>query len=124
MAEAAQLWRGRPVFRVSAVNSENQSMKTTTKLILAAAIGLICAQPASAQPQSMAMPEGHGGMGHMGFMHGDSSPFMMLLKSANLTPSQHAQVQQILQADHAQMKPVTQQFHALHEQIAARLLGA
>lgn len=98
-------------------------MKTLVKLMLASAIGFFCVQPLSAQP-TMAMSHGHEGMGHMGFMHGESSPFMMLLKSANLTQAQRAQVREILEADRARMKPVSQQFHALHEQIAARLLSA
>lgn len=93
-----------------------------SRLILAATAALFMIQPLHAQP-GMGMGEGHEGMGHMG-MHGDPSHFMMLLKSANLTSAQHAQVRQILEADHAQMKPVMRQFHALHEQVAARLLSA
>ena len=94
----------------------------TTRLSLAAAAALFMIQPLHAQP-GMGMAGGHEGMGHMG-MHADPSHFMMLLKSANLTPAQHAQVRQILEADHAQMKPVMKQFHELHEQIATRLLSA
>ena len=101
-------------------------MNNAIKLGLAAAFGVMGLQTANAQMPSaaaMSMPEGHGGMGHhgMGFMH--DAPFMMLLKSANLTTAQHAQVRQILQAEHAQTKPLMMQFHALHEQIAGRLLA-
>jgi protein CpxP len=100
-------------------------MKIVTRVLLASAIGLFCAQPLCAQPQGAGMSEQHGGMGHhMGFaMHGDSSPFMMLLKSANLTEAQKAQAHEIFRSAHEQMKPVYQQFHALHEQIAAKLLS-
>jgi len=99
-------------------------MKHRTPLILAAAVGVLCAQPLSAQttPQAMSMPEVHG-MGHGGGSMHDGL-FMMLLKSANLTPAQHAQIKEILQSEKAQIKPVTRQFHALHEQIADRLLTA
>lgn len=93
-----------------------------SRLMLAATAAIFMTQPLHAQP-GMGMSAGHEGMGHTG-MHGDPSHFMMLLKSANLTQAQHAQVQQILEADHAQMKPVMRQFHTLHEQIAARLLSA
>lgn len=96
-------------------------MKMTTRLILAGAMGLFMSQPLHAQP-SMSMPAEHQAMGHMG-MHGDSAHFMTLLKSANLTQAQNAQVQQILESHHAQIRPVMRQFHALHEQIAARLLS-
>jgi Spy/CpxP family protein refolding chaperone len=103
-------------------------MNNAIKLAFAAAaFGAMSLQPAGAEMagmQSMSMPEGHGGMGHhgMGFMH--DAPFMMLLKSANLSTAQHTQIKQILKSDHAQMKPVMQQFHALHEQIAGKLLAS
>ena len=101
-------------------------MNNAIRLALAAAFGVMGVQSAGAQmpgAPAMSMPEGHAGMGHhgMGFMH--DAPFMMLLKSANLTTAQHAQVRQILESDHAQMKPVMKQFHALHEQIAGKLLA-
>ncbi|HTT82008.1 MAG TPA: periplasmic heavy metal sensor [Rhizomicrobium sp.] len=92
-------------------------MKIVTKLLIASAMGLLFAQPVSAQPA-------HGGMGHMGrFMHDGGSPFMMLLKSANLTEAQRQQVHEILKSEHTQMKSVYQQFHAVHEQIADKLLS-
>src|SRR5947209_3083191 len=97
-----------------------------TNLALAAVAGLLLAAPAAAQPSGdvmgMTMPHGHGGVGHhMG--GGGDSHFMMLLRTANLTPSQHAQVREILKAEKAQMKAVYQGFHAVHEQLAAKLLG-
>ena len=99
-------------------------MKMTTRLLFAGAMGLFMIQPLHAQPGT-AMPTEHEAMGHMGHMamHGDASHFMMLLKSANLTEAQNAQVQQILGSHHAQIRPIMKQFHALHEQIAARLLS-
>ena len=48
---------------------------------------------------------------------------MMLLKSANLTDSQRAQVREILKSEHAQMKTVHQEFMAIHEQLADKLLS-
>jgi len=67
----------------------------------------------------------HGGMGgHMGAMHEGHSPFMMLLKSADLTPSQQSQVHEILRSQKEQMKSVYRQFHAVHEQIADKLLAS
>jgi Spy/CpxP family protein refolding chaperone len=95
-------------------------------LFAAVVAGLLVAAPASAQHgmSGMAMSSGHGGMGHgMDAMTGGDSHFMMLLKSANLTPQQHAQVRQILQGEKAQMKSVYLAFHSLHEQIAAKLLA-
>ena len=93
-------------------------MKTATKLLLSAVSCIFFAQPLSAQPS---MPSGHGGMGH--FMHGGGSPFMMLLKSANLTDAQREQVREILKSEHAQMKSVHQQFESVHEQLAEKLLS-
>jgi Spy/CpxP family protein refolding chaperone len=100
-------------------------MKTATKLLLAAATGLLFAVPASAQPSMSSMPAGHEGMGHMGHMgmHDGGSPFMMLLKSANLTEAQRQQVHEIMKSEHAQMKSVHQQFEAIHEQLADKLLS-
>jgi len=92
-------------------------MKTTTSLLLAAAVGALLAQPVNAQPA------GHEGMGHMGFMHDGGSPFMMLLKSANLTDAQRQQVHEILKSERQQMKSVHQQFESIHEQLADKLLS-
>jgi Spy/CpxP family protein refolding chaperone len=92
-------------------------MKIAAKLLIASAMGLLFAQPLCAQPA------GHGG-GHMGrAMHDGGSPFMMLLRSANLTDAQKQQVHQILKSEHAQMKSVHQQFQAIHEQLADKLLA-
>ena len=107
-------------------------MKTTTKLLLASAAALFFALPASAQNSmssmsSMSAPAGHGGMGHMGghmgMGHDGGSPFMMLLKSANLTDAQKQQVHEILKSERQQMKSVHQQFEAVHEQLADKLLS-
>ena len=100
---------------------------TRSKLAVAAAFGLLCAQPlmtqaASAQCGGMAMPGG--GMGHSAMgMHGGGSPFLMLLRSASLTPAQQSQVQLILNSNKTQMQGLHQQLFTLHEQIAAKLLG-
>jgi Spy/CpxP family protein refolding chaperone len=99
---------------------------TRSKLGIAvgAALTLLCAQPVMAGP-SIAGPMGMGGgFGHgaMG-MHGGGSPFLMLLKSANLTQAQQSQVQLILNSNKTQMEGLHQQLFGLHEQIAAKLLA-
>jgi periplasmic protein CpxP/Spy len=93
-------------------------MSTVTKLLLASAAALFFAQPVCAQGNN------HGHMGHMGFMHEGGSPFMMLLRSANLTSAQKSQVHDILHSERQQMKSVYQQMHAIHEQIAEKLLSS
>lgn len=101
------------------------SLNIRSKLVVAAAIGLMCAQPLISQTvaaQGMGMADSMGQQ-TMGGMHAGGSHFLMLLKSANLTAEQQAQVRQILQSDSGQMRTLHQQFQALHEQIAARLLG-
>lgn len=94
------------------------------KLVIAAmSAALLCAQPLAAQPMtahSMTM----GGFGHHGMgmgMHG--SPFLMLLRSADLTPAQRSQVQLILNSNRAQMQALHMQLQKTHEQFAAKLLG-
>jgi periplasmic protein CpxP/Spy len=56
-------------------------------------------------------------------MHEGGSPFMMLLKSANLTEAQRQQVREIMKSEHQQMKSVHQQVEAIHEQLADKLLS-
>jgi Spy/CpxP family protein refolding chaperone len=102
-------------------------MEKTKGLALGSLVaGLLLAVSAFAQPSMDGMSmsaHGHGGMSHhMDAMGGGDSHFMMLLKSANLTPAQHAQVRQILKGEKEQMKSVYAGFHAVHEQLAARLL--
>jgi Spy/CpxP family protein refolding chaperone len=61
-------------------------------------------------------------VGHdMGGMHG--SPFMMLLRSADLTPAQQQQIQLILNSNKAQMESLHAQLQSVHEQFAAKLLS-
>ena len=74
-------------------------------------------QPAAAQHMVAMHMGGH----DMGGMHG--SPFMMLLRSADLTPAQQQQVQLILNSNKAQMESLHNQLRAIHEQFAAKLLG-
>jgi Spy/CpxP family protein refolding chaperone len=95
----------------------------THKLIIAAAsAALLCAQPLVAQP-SAAQSTTMGGFGHhgMGGMHG--SPFLMLLRSADLTPAQRSQIQLILNSNRTQMEALHGQLQSIHEQFAAKLLG-
>jgi Spy/CpxP family protein refolding chaperone len=57
-------------------------------------------------------------------MHGgDGSRFLMLLKSANLTPAQESQVHLILNSNRMQMRLLHQQLQSLHEKISGKLLG-
>ena len=97
-------------------------MKNPGKLF-AAAFGVMCALPLMTQTASAQGMGMEGGMAAhaMGGMHG--SPFLSLLRSANLTTGQKAQVQQILQSDMAPMHALHQQFQTLHDQISAKLLG-
>jgi len=91
--------------------------------VAAVTLGLLCAPlmaaPSAAQGMGPGMGMGHGG-GMMG-MHG--SPFMMLLKSANLNASQQQQVQLILNSDRAKMEGIHKQLFALHEQISGKLFS-
>jgi len=98
-----------------------------SKTVRAAAFGLLCslpfAAPASAQGMGGHMSHmDNVAMSGMSGMHGGSS-FMMLLKSADLTPAQQSQVQLILNSSHTQMTALHGQLMALHEQISAKLLG-
>lgn len=101
-------------------------MRKTTGLAIGSLVaGILLAVSASGQTSMDGMSmHGHGGaMGHhMGAMGGGDAHFMMLLRSANLTPAQHTQVRQILSGEREQMTSASEAFHAIHEQIAARLL--
>ena len=90
--------------------------------IAAVTFGLLCA-PLMATPsvaQGMGMGHGHGGMMAM---HGGGSPFLMLLKSANLTAGQQQQVQLILNSDRSKMEGIHKQLFTLHEQISGKLFS-
>ncbi|HWA90636.1 MAG TPA: periplasmic heavy metal sensor [Rhizomicrobium sp.] len=82
------------------------------KTLLAAAFALAAAAPASAQGM-----EGHGGMGGM------HSSFMMMIRSADLTPAQRSQVHLILSSNKTRTMATYRQLESLHEQIAAKLLA-
>jgi Spy/CpxP family protein refolding chaperone len=91
------------------------------KLVIAAlSLGLL-ATPLATQTAAAQHIEMHMGDHSMGGMHG--SPFMMLLRSANLTQAQQQQVQLILNSNKAQMEALHAQLQAVHEQFAAKLLG-
>jgi Spy/CpxP family protein refolding chaperone len=96
-------------------------MKKGIMLAATAAIGLFCAPPLLAQTPTATTNAG-GGLGHHA-MHGSFSHFGMLLKSANLTTAQQAQVHQILEANKAQSKALFLQLKAVREQISAKLLA-
>jgi Spy/CpxP family protein refolding chaperone len=91
--------------------------------IAAAVLGLTATQPLMAQttPSGMGHPHMMVMGGGMAGMHGGG--LMMLLRSANLTPAQQSQVQQIVASAQPQMKALHAQMEALHQQIADRLLS-
>jgi len=95
--------------------------------VAAVTLGLLCAPlmaaPSAAQGMGPGMGQGMG-MGHGGMMGMHGSPFMMLLKSANLNASQQQQVQLILNSDRAKMEGIHKQLFALHEQISGKLFSA
>ena len=104
-------------------------MHKGSKLISAVALTLFCAQPLWAQTsprQSPAAPRPAVAAARRVItvlQNAGPSPFMMLLRSANLTPAQKTQVRQILRAHSMKNRPLLQQLHATEEQIAGKLLG-
>jgi len=91
--------------------------------LAAVALGLLIALPLCIQTGAA---QGMHGFGHgpMGGMHGgDGSRFLMLLKSANLTSAQEAQVRLILDSNRTQMRSLHQQLMSLHQKISDKLLG-
>ncbi len=92
--------------------------------IAAAALGIFSAQPLMAQTAPVEM--GHPAMGAMAGMHGmheGGAPFLMLLRSANLTPAQQSQLRQIIASARPQLQALHAQMEALHQQIADKLLA-
>lgn len=120
-------------------------MHTASKLIGAAALSLVCAQPLWAQatntpsPQAQAQdkvlardpdkpeaarPANAASRRIMATLdNAGPSPFTILLESAHLTPAQQDQVRQILRARAQKNRPLVQQLQATREQISDRLLG-
>jgi len=92
------------------------------KLVISAlALGLLATPLATQTAAAPSMSVMHMGGHDMGGMHG--SPFMMLLRSADLTPAQQQQIQLILNSNKAQMQALHAQLQTVHEQFAAKLLG-
>jgi Spy/CpxP family protein refolding chaperone len=99
-------------------------MKRHTILLAAVAI-LVGLGTATVQAQPMG-PPGMGGprMGHM--MPPGDSPAMLLhliLKQANLTADQRAQVRKIMEADHQSLRTLFTQLQAANKQLADKLLA-
>jgi Spy/CpxP family protein refolding chaperone len=65
-----------------------------------------------------ALAQFHGPGGGEGQM-----PMMMFIRHANLTADQHAKVRKIMESSFAQARPLMKQLHAIHEQIADKLMG-
>jgi Spy/CpxP family protein refolding chaperone len=83
-----------------------------TTLVLALCLSIAVPVAASAEPH------GHGfGGGPM------PMAMMMLLRHVNLTADQQTQVHQLMDANFAQAAPLMKQLHAIHDQIADKLLG-
>lgn len=90
----------------------------------AAVAALICVQTpiaGSAAAQGMGMAEEMGS--GMAMMHGSGSHFLMLLRSANLSPGQQSQVRQILHSNAQPMHAIRQQMQVIHEQLANKLFA-
>jgi protein CpxP len=85
-----------------------------TLLVLAGFLALSIL-PSEADAQMGPPPHGEG-MGELG-------PLKMLLRSANLTEDQQAQVHQMVQAQRSQVQPIEKQIRALREQMADKLLS-
>ena len=62
-------------------------------------------------------PGGPGGPGPM------PMPLMMLIRQANLTSDQQAQVHQIMQTNFTQAQPLMKQLRDIHDQIADKLMS-
>jgi Spy/CpxP family protein refolding chaperone len=95
-----------------------------SKTLWAAAFSVFCALPLAAPSASaQGMMRNHMNHAAMSGMHG-GSPFLMLLRSADLTPAQKSQVHLILNSNRGQMMALHQQLMSLHEQMSDRLLGS
>ena len=68
-------------------------------------------KPAGAQP---AGPNTAGGL---------PLPLMLVLRQVNLTPAQQSKLHQIMETSSSQALPLMKQLHAIHEQIADKLLS-
>ena len=87
-------------------------------VILAIILVAAVAHVASSSPGGFGGPMGHCGM--RGGMRGRGLPFLLLLKSANLTDAQKQQVHKIFDARRASRKSEFQQLKAAREAIAAK----
>lgn len=105
-------------------------MHKASKLIGAAALSLFCAQPLWAQAQAKPAPAVArpaiaaarrivASLGNAG-----PSPFVILLRSAHLTPTQQDQVRQILHSQALKNRPLFRRLQGTRERIAEELLGA
>jgi Spy/CpxP family protein refolding chaperone len=90
-------------------------------VIAVLSLGLLATPMAIQTAAAQHMTAMHMGDHGMGGMHG--SPFMMLLRSADLTPAQQQQIQLILNSNKPQMEALHAQLRSVHEQFAAKLLG-
>lgn len=89
-----------------------------TLILTGMLLATLSAAPLRAQP--MGPPMG----GHM--MHGGDSPAMMLhlvLKQADLTPDQQAQVRKIMDAEHQNLRTLFAQLQAANNQLADKLFA-
>ena len=97
------------------------------RLLVAGAAFFLLGTPglrAQQLPDQIMTAAGPGGPLVQVFVGAGPSPFMMLLRSANLTSTQQAQVQQVLQSQGEQNRALIQQLQAIEAQISEKLLGA
>lgn len=105
-------------------------MHNATKLIGAAALTLLCAQPlwakAPARPSPAVARPAAAAVRRIGAALGNAgpSPFMMLLRTAHLTRDQQIRIRRILHSQAVKNRPLFQQMRATREEIADELLGA
>jgi Spy/CpxP family protein refolding chaperone len=78
--------------------------------------GSVCLAIAALPAAASAEPPHGEGMGEIG-------PMKVLLRTANLTSDQQAQVRQLMQTNREQVQPLRSQIHTLRQQIAAKLFN-
>lgn len=93
-----------------------------------AAMLLLCASPLRAQSPSDQFVTTGGPAPGAGpqvrvFVQSGPSPFMMLLRSADLSSAQQTQVQQVLQSQGEQNRTLVQQLQTVETEISAKLLA-
>ena len=87
------------------------------RFLMSVCLVVACALPAAA----MAQPFHHGWGG--GASDPMPMPMMMLLRHVNLTTDQQTKVHEIMRANFAEARPLMKQLHAIHDQIADKVMS-